>query len=132
MTQSILLINTNVSQPPVSPVGLEYAGEALTEARVLVEVLDLSFESDWKVSLQRELKHSEPVAVAISVRNTDDCSFASRKSFLPWICDVVNEVKRLSSAYVVLGGVGFSVMPEAILRLTEAHAGVVGDGEEPG
>ncbi len=130
MTRSILLINTNVARPPVSPVGLEYVGEALVEAGVPVGALDLSFESDWKASLQRELRHDEPMAVGVSVRNTDDCSFISRKSFLPWIHDVVAEVKRLSQAYVVLGGVGFSVMPEVILRLTEAHAGVAGDGEE--
>ncbi|MFC2060559.1 B12-binding domain-containing radical SAM protein, partial [Chloroflexota bacterium] len=130
MTRSILLVNTNVARPPVSPVGLEYVGEALVEAGVPVGVLDLSFESDWKASLQRELRHGEPMAVGVSVRNTDDCSFISRKSFLPWIHDVVAEVKRLSQAYVVLGGVGFSVMPKVILRLTEAHAGVVGDGEE--
>lgn len=130
MTRPILLINTNVARPLVSPVGLEHVGEALVEAGVPVTVLDLSFESDWKVSLQRELRHGELMAVGVSVRNTDDCSFISRKSFLPWIHDVVAEVKRLSQAYVVLGGVGFSVMPEVILRLTEAHVGIAGDGEE--
>ena len=130
MTRSILLINTNVARPPVSPVGLEYVGEALIEAGLPVRLLDLSFETDWKASLQRELRHDEPLAVGLSVRNTDDSSFISRKSFLPWIRDIVAEIKRLSRAYVVLGGVGFSIMPEAILRLTEAYAGIAGDGEE--
>ena len=55
MKRPILLINTNIARPPVSPVGLEYVGEALVEAGVPVGVLDLSFESDWKASLQREL-----------------------------------------------------------------------------
>lgn len=126
----ILLINSNVARPPVSPVGLEYVGEALVEAGIPVKILDLSFESDWKTSLQRELGHDESIVVGVSVRNTDDSSFVSRKSFLHWIGDVVAEVKRLSQAYVVLGGAGFSVMPEVILGLTEADAGVAGDGEE--
>ena len=130
MTQKILLINTNVARPPVSPVGLEYLGEVLIEAGVSVRVLDLSFESDWTVALRKELSRDEPLVVGVSVRNTDDCSFYSRKSFLPWIRDVVTELRGLTTAYVVLGGVGFSVMPELVIRMTKADFGVAGDGEE--
>lgn len=130
VTRSILLINTNVARPPVSPAGLEYVGETLVDAGLLVRVLDLSFETHWKAALQSELKDDEPLMVGLSVRNTDDCSFISRKSFLPWICEVVAEVKRLTQVYVVLGGVGFSIMPEAILKLTKANAGIAGDGEQ--
>ncbi len=130
MARAILLINTNVARPPVSPVGLEYVGEALIEAGVPVQVLDLSFQTDWKAALGQELSDNEPLAVGLSVRNTDDSSFATRKSFLPWISEVVTEVRQLTQAFVLLGGVGFSVMPDSILRLTRADAGIIGDGEE--
>lgn len=130
MTQPILLINTNVARPPVSPVGLEYVAEALVEAGVSVAVLDFSFEPDWKASLRRQLRSDVPLAVGLSVRNTDDCSFVSRKSFLPWIADVVAEVKKLTEAPVYLGGVGFSTMPEVVLAATGADGGIEGDGEE--
>lgn len=130
MARSVLLINTNVARPPVSPVGLEYVGEALIEAGVPVRVLDLSFEKDWKAALQRQFKSDEAVMVGLTVRNTDDCSFASRKSFLPWLREVVTEVKRISDAPVFLGGVGFSVLPEAVLRVTQADGGIEGDGED--
>lgn len=53
MTRPILLINTNVTRPLVSPVGLEYVGEALIEAGLPVRLLDLSFESDWRALLCR-------------------------------------------------------------------------------
>jgi len=129
MAQPVLLINTNIARPPVSPVGLEYVGEALIEGGVSVHVLDLSFETDWKAALQREFKHDEPLLVGLSVRNTDDSSFASRKSFLPWIGDVVTEVRKLSGAPIFLGGTGFSTMPEAVLQTTQADGGVEGDGE---
>ena len=130
MTRAILLINTNVVRPPVSPVGLEYVDEALIEAGVPVLVLDFSFETDWKASLQRELAHNEPLAVGLSVRNTDDCSFASKKSFLPWVCNVVGELRKLTGAPVFLGGVGFSTTPDVVLRVTQADGGIEGDGEE--
>ncbi|MFC2002673.1 B12-binding domain-containing radical SAM protein [Chloroflexota bacterium] len=127
---SFLLINTNVARPPVSPVGLEYIGEALVAAEVPVRVLDLAFETDWKAALARELKDNDTLAVGLSIRNTDDCCFATRKSFLPWISEVVTEVRRLTRAFVLLGGGGFSIMPDAILRLIQADAGLSGDGEE--
>ena len=130
MKQPILLINTNIARPPVSPVGLEYVGETLIDDGLPVQVLDLSFEIDWKAALRREFEHYDPLVVGLSVRNTDDCCFASRKSFLPWIRDVVTEVRCLSQAYVVLGGIGFSVMPEVVLQITKADAGIAGDGEE--
>ena len=130
MPRAMLLINTNVARPPVSPVGLEYVGEALVEAKMPVEVLDLTFETDWNAALARQLKGNEPLAVGLAIRNTDDSSFATKKSFLPWICEVVTEVRQLTQAFVLLGGVGFSVMPDAILRLTRADAGIAGDGEE--
>jgi len=126
----ILLVNANVARPPVSPVGLEYVGESLTAAGIPVEVLDFSFEADWKAVLRKRLGNTEPLAVGLSVRNTDDCSFVSRKSYLPWISDVVAQLKGLTAAPVFLGGVGFSTMPEAVLRATSADFGVEGDGEE--
>ena len=130
MTHAILLINTNVARPPVSPVGLEYIGETLIDAGVSVQILDFCFEADWETSLQRQLKNDEPLAIGLSVRNTDDCSFVSRKSFLPWIDDVIAELKKLTGAPVFLGGAGFSTMPEAVLRATQADGGIAGDGEE--
>ena len=128
MNGSVLLINTNIARPPVSPVGLEYVGETLIRAKVPVQVLDLVFEADWKTGLTRELKE-EPLLVAVTVRNTDDCCFATRRSFLPWISEVVAEIRRLSGAFCLLGGGGFSIMPETTLKLTRADAGIAGDGE---
>jgi len=105
-------------------------GEALVDANVPVSVLDLAFETDWKAALAKELKDSEPLAVGLSVRNTDDCSFATKESFLPWINDVTTEVRQLTKAPVILGGVGFSIMPEDTLKLIQADAGIAGDGEK--
>ncbi|MFC1958225.1 B12-binding domain-containing radical SAM protein [Chloroflexota bacterium] len=130
MVRDVLLINTNVVRPPVSPIGLEYVGESLIMAGVPVRVLDLSFEPDWEISLQRELKSAEPLAVGLSVRNTDDCSFASGQSFLPWIRDVVTGLRKLTGAPVFLGGGGFSTMPAVVLGATQADFGIEGDGEE--
>lgn len=130
MSRRILLINTNTVKPPVSPVGLEYAGEALLNSGIAVDILDLSFTPDWRSSLRKQLQDNEPLLVGMTVRNTDDCSFVSRRSFLPWIASIVSELRYLTGSPVVLGGAGFSTMPVAALKAAAADMGVAGDGEE--
>lgn len=129
-SRGIALINTNISSPPVSPVGLEYVGETLVDAGIPLAVIDLSFEVDWKAAIKRELQAIDPLIIGISVRNFDDSSFVSRQSFLPWIKDVVEEVRRQSDSFIVLGGVGFSVNPVDALDYAGADAGIAGDGED--
>lgn len=128
-SRGIVLINTNVSSPPVSPVGLEYVGETVVDAGIPLDIIDLSFEVDWKTALKRELGTADPLIIGVSVRNFDDSSFVSRQSFLPWIKDVVEEIRRHSEAFILLGGVGFSVSPVKALEYTGADAGIAGDGE---
>lgn len=130
MVQEIVLINANVLQPPVSPVGLEYAAESIIRAGMPIRVIDLAFEPDWKASLRKGLISNDVLFVGVSVRNTDDCSFISGQSFLPWIQQVVDEVKKHTGAPVFLGGVGFSVMPEGVVQATGADGGIAGDGED--
>jgi radical SAM superfamily enzyme YgiQ (UPF0313 family) len=130
MTGPVLLVNTNVARPPVSPVGLEYVGEALHQSGLEVALVDLSFEPDWRSSLRIAVGEKEPLLVGVGVRNTDDCCFLSAQSFLPWVADVVRAVRESTSAPVFLGGSGFSTMPEHVLQSVPAAAGIEGDGEE--
>jgi hypothetical protein len=45
MTGHILLINTNIIKPSVSPVGLEHVGEDLEELKTAVQLgIDLMFD----------------------------------------------------------------------------------------
>ncbi|UCE97904.1 MAG: radical SAM protein [Dehalococcoidia bacterium] len=130
MPSEVLLINSNITKPPVSPVGLEYVGEALAEHHLSIKVLDLTFKSDWQAALRQELSDSDPSIIGITVRNTDDCSYVSKQSYLPLIQTMTTEIKQLSQSPIVLGGVGFSIMPQPILELTGVDLGIIGDGEQ--
>ena len=130
MVRPFVLINTNITRPPVTPVGLEYVAETLNRAGIPITVIDLAFEADWHEAIRSRLNGIEPLAVGIGVRNIDDSSFVSKKSFLPWIKEVVAEAKKYTEAPIVLGGVGFSVMPAAVLEAVNADMGIYGDGEE--
>jgi radical SAM superfamily enzyme YgiQ (UPF0313 family) len=129
MIAPVALINANRILPPIAPIGLEYAAESLLVSRGGVEILDLCWEPRWEEAIKRFLGGREYLLVGISIRNTDDCTLATRHSFLDDHAAVVAAVRRGTDAPVVLGGVGFSVMPEAVLDRCGADAGIVGDGE---
>jgi hypothetical protein len=125
----VALINTNRMQPPVAPIGLDYIAEALHAAGHTVSLLDLCWEDDPKSAIAQFFNRSDFGLVGITLRNTDDCAFTSRQSFIPEFIGLVKAVRENSSAPIVLGGVGFSVMPERILSLAGVDLGIWGEGE---
>ena len=125
----VLLINTNRMKPPIAPIGLEYVAQALHAGGHTVKIVDLCWEEDWKTALGRFLGAESSDLIGLTLRNTDDCAFTSRQSFLADFQAMGEEVGRHSSAPIVLGGVGFSVMPETILSRVGAEVGIWGEGE---
>ena len=125
----IVLINTNLLQPPVGPIGLDYIAEALNAVGQSVEILDLCWEEDPEVAIAQFLRKSDFGLIGMTLRNTDDCAFTSHQSFLPGFARMVKTARENSHAPIVLGGVGFSVMPEMILSRVDADFGVWGEGE---
>jgi len=125
----IALINTNRMQPPIAPIGLDYIAEALNAAGHRVELLDLCWEEDSGEAITRFLSGSDVGLVGMTLRNTDDCVYTSRQSFIGEFINCVKTARENSEAPIVLGGVGFSTMPEQILALADVDYGVWGDGE---
>jgi hypothetical protein len=125
----VALINTNRMQPPVAPIGLDYIAEALHAAGHGVQLLDLCWEENPHSAINSFFKNSAFGLVGMTLRNTDDCAFTSGQSFLPGVVELVKTVRENSDAPIVLGGVGFSVMPEQILAQANADFGVWGEGE---
>jgi len=123
------LVNTNRIQPQIAPIGLDYVAEALNAAGHEVRLLDLCWEEDAGKAIADFFSETEFGLVGMSLRNTDDCVYTSRQSFLPGFLDLVKTVKKHSGAPIVLGGVGFSTMPEQILALADVEYGIWGDGE---
>lgn len=111
----ILLLNTNQMQPPIAPIGLDYVAEALDRAGHEVTLLDLCFVEDIEAAIEQALQGDSYDLIGGSLRNTDDCYFASRDFFIPKVREMLELVRARTDAPVVLGGVGFSIFPEAIL-----------------
>jgi radical SAM superfamily enzyme YgiQ (UPF0313 family) len=125
----IALVNTNRMAPLIAPIGLDYIAGALRRAGAEAEVVDLALADDAEAELERRLAAADPQLVAVTFRNTDDCFYPSAQSFLPALQRTVASIRRLTGAPVVLGGVGFSIMPGAIVERVGAEFGIRGDGE---
>jgi radical SAM superfamily enzyme YgiQ (UPF0313 family) len=124
-----LLVNTNLMQPPVAPIGLDYLADGVRAAGHELTLLDLCFSTDIETDIGTACREG-PDVVGCTVRNTDDCFFASGVSFVPEIDEIVERLRERTDAPIVLGGVGFSVEPEAVVEACGADLGIAGEGEE--
>jgi len=130
MCRMLTLINTNRMTPVIGPIGLEYVAEAAAGAAIEVSVLDLALCDDPAAALREHFSTRAPALIGLSFRNVDDCFWPSAEWFVPDLADLVRQIRGLSDAPVVIGGVGFSVLPERIVEYTGAEFGVRGDGEQ--
>lgn len=129
IAMQIALVNTNRIKPFIAPIGLDYLAEMLNAKGHAVKIIDLCFEDDWKNAINRVFSLQSFDLVGFTLRNTDDCAFSSRQSFMGEIAEIVSEVRTLTDSPLVMGGVGFSIMPEESLEICRADLGIWGDGE---
>ena len=128
---NILIISTNQSkQPfPVMPVGACIIAEAAEKAGHKVRLLDLMFCEDPLHAITSELQRSEYDLIGLSVRNIDNNDMKSPVEFFSDLPLLIKVIRQNSLASIVLGGSAISVMPEELLRYSEAPLAVLGDGE---
>jgi hypothetical protein len=131
----VALINTNRIHPPIAPIGLDYVSEALHAAGHRIALLDLCWIEDVPQAIADFFHDARFDLVGLTMRNTDDCAYTSRASFVAPVARLVQQVRRHTDARLVMGGVGFSVMPELVLGYLEREhglvldAGIWGEGE---
>jgi radical SAM superfamily enzyme YgiQ (UPF0313 family) len=130
VTEKVLLVNPNRMKPPVTPIALDYLAHALYKHGIQTDVLDLCLCDDWKAAIDGYFARSAVDTVGVTLRNIDDTTFASREFFLPDFKEVTEYLRRQTTAPMVLGGSGFSIIPEDVLDFCGLDLGIVGDGEE--
>jgi len=129
LAEKVLLINPNQMKPAVTPLALDYLASALGESGFEVELLDLCFSEDFAREIVRYFASNSVLAIAITLRNTDDTCFATRDFFVPRLKEITDYLKAQTYATLILGGSGFSIMPEAILDYCGLDLGIWGEGE---
>jgi radical SAM superfamily enzyme YgiQ (UPF0313 family) len=116
-------------KPAIAPIGLDYLADRLISAGHPVRLLDLCFSENVPSDIESAIREFDPGLIGVSVRNTDEC-YMSGAFFLPFVKEVVDCLRKHSDAPVVMGGVGFSVMPEAVMQFCRPDYGIAGEGEQ--
>ncbi len=114
---------------PVYPLGAAMVGTALRRAGHAVEWFDALRHDDAATSLAERLEQLSPDAVMLSIRNIDNAAFPGVHRHFEEHLELARAVVDRGGAPLVLGGSGFSLMPEAFLAYLDADFGVVGEGE---
>ena len=115
--------------PPIGPIGLDYIAGSARKAGINVEFLDLALADEPVEEMKKYFSRRTPQLVGISFRNVDDCFWPSADWFVPRLKDTIQAVRNMSQAPIVVGGVGFSIFAESIVKYSGADFGIRGDGE---
>ena len=128
----ILLVHTNREKmpDPVAPIGIATIAGALIDAGHEIKIADLCFAEEPMAHLKSEIKSFEPELVGVAIRNIDNTAFPNHHSYLPFIQEVTDAIRATTTAKIVFGGSGFSILPENFMRRFKPDFGVVGEGEE--
>jgi radical SAM superfamily enzyme YgiQ (UPF0313 family) len=126
----IAFISANREKMPdaVIPIGLLQVMAAVPERHEKL-FWDLCFEEDPLASVARNLRDHAPDLVAIGLRNIQNMDYTNITVNLDYYRKLVDTVRTHSSAPVVLGGGGFSVIPRELMEALRADYGIAGEGE---
>jgi radical SAM superfamily enzyme YgiQ (UPF0313 family) len=127
----VLLISSNTERINMVtlPLGLGLVAGATRRAGHEVAVVDALREPDPVLAIERSIASFHPDVIGVSIRNVDNQDRKAPRFLLEQVRPLVAACRAASHAPIVLGGAGFSIFPDAVLRYLGADLGVRGDGE---
>ncbi len=128
----VLLVSANREQipDPIFPLGLAYVAAAVRNAGHQIEIADLCFGRHPLRDLREQVAVFRPEVIGLSLRNVDNAAYPLTVDYLSSHREVVDSLHQVSQAPVVLGGSGFSILPEAYMDIFNADWGIPGEGEQ--
>jgi lipid biosynthesis B12-binding/radical SAM protein len=127
----VLLISANVtlSPYPIYPLGVSMVAAALAKAGHTVQQSDFLLHNSSLEAIAEEVRLFKPDLVGISVRNIDNVNLMNEQYYIQNVRNIVSAIKDVTDVKVLLGGAGFSLIPDLILQETGADFGIIGEGE---
>jgi len=127
----VLLVSANREHlpDPIFPLGLAYIAAAVSKAGHEIEVADLCFGRQPLIDLRAQVTRFQPQVIGLSLRNVDNAAYPLTIDYLSLHREVVDTLHAASQAPVVLGGSGFSILPQAYMHALDGDWGIVGEGE---
>lgn len=110
------------------PLGILYV-MASTPSRHQKLLIDLCFEPNAREVLAQRLAEFVPDLIALGMRNIQNNDYSGISDNLEYYSELIAATRESSNAPIVLGGSGFSVMPEALMAQLRPDFGISGEGE---
>jgi radical SAM superfamily enzyme YgiQ (UPF0313 family) len=130
----VLIISSNTL--PFSPSGPAYVAGAALNAGHTVEIFDCLVAKDPLSELDEHITRFDPDVIGISIRLVtgdiidESAEFNTRRfDVRPQVKDIVERIKRISSAHVVPGGPGFNYYGRDWLEYLDLDYGIRGEAE---
>jgi len=125
----VLLVSGNThKQPyPVYPLGLDYVAGAIGE-RHPVCMVDMNAQEDGE-ALAKAIEGFVPEVIGLSIRNIDTSDTTHPDAFFPEYKALSAAIRSQTAVPLVLGGSGFTIFPEPMMRELKADFGIIGEGE---
>jgi radical SAM superfamily enzyme YgiQ (UPF0313 family) len=131
----VLIISSNTL--PAAPTGAVYVAGAVREAGHEVQIFERLFTNDLEGELTARLEEFQPDVIGVSIRlvfgdELDlEVPLGTRHTDLrPRVKKIVDIVRQVSPARIVLGGPGFNYYARDWLEYLDLDYGIRGEGEE--
>ncbi len=127
----ILLISPNtLTVPyPVYPLGLDYVAGSIGAVHQ-VRIADMNIHS--LAVLDEMLRDFSPDIIGLSCRNIDNTEAGDPLFFISEHRKLVVWLRERSTATLVCGGSGFTIMPDRVFAALGVDYGIIGEGERFG
>ncbi|MEE4358687.1 MAG: lipid biosynthesis B12-binding/radical SAM protein [Desulfococcaceae bacterium] len=126
---NVLLISANRFTVPyaVYPLGLDYVAAALS-GRHTVRISDMNDMGDAG-ELGEIIRDFSPEIIGLSLRNVDNTDSSEPRGFIARYREITDFIRSVSPSPIVLGGSGFTIFPQEIMKALDADYGIIGEGE---
>lgn len=129
MRIAFLSANREQLPEPVIPLGLLYVMESCPAGHER-ELWDVCFEADPHAYVRAQAERFRPDLVAVGIRNLQNGDYTDHRANMSFYAALMETLRGCTDARIVVGGSGFSVLPEGLLRILGCDFGIAGEGEQ--
>ena len=92
-------------------------------------IFDLCFEEDPHGALEAALRDFSPDVVALGMRNIQSADYSGTSDTIAYYESLLDTIRKASDAPIIMGGSGFSVMPNDLMQRLRPDFGISGEAE---
>ena len=115
---------------PVLPLGLGCIAAAIESRGHEFSLFNATDDPRALDDLKKRITDFQPQVIGLCARNVDNQDRTNPLFLVEPVKPIVEACKQASHAPVVLGGAGFTMFPDQILKYSGADMGIAGQGEE--